>query len=221
MGGGRVVAVPEVLARQYRGLVIFGPFGPVHPEEISALESETGQAIPPAYRSFLEVANGGTLEYSIRVPPGPEGEPIGFSNLHLLGRDQHGEYGWETLLGEYRRLPQSWLAQHLPVATLLPIARTGGDDQVFLDLAPDRYGQVLGFVHGLPEWTGLRTRNLSGVLADDFDAYLDGLFIDPDVAEDVWSDYAGQDPADPWRRVVEQWLDVGLPGWRSRPWAAR
>jgi hypothetical protein len=221
MGGGRVVAVPEVLARQYRGLVIFGPFGPVHPEEISALESETGQAIPPAYRSFLEVANGGTLEYSIRVPPGPEGEPIGFSNLHLLGRDQHGEYGWETLLGEYRRLPGSWLAQHLPVATLLPIARTGGDDQVFLDLAPDRYGQVLGFVHGLPEWTGLRTRNLSGVLADDFDAYLDGLFIDPDVAEDVWSDYAGQDPADPWRRVVEQWLDVGLPGWRSRPWAAR
>jgi len=221
MGGGRVVAVPEVLARQYRGLVIFGPFGPVHPEEISALESETGQAIPPAYRSFLEVANGGTLEYSIRVPPGPEGEPIGFSNLHLLGRDQHGEYGWETLLGEYRRLPGSWLAQHLPVATLLPIARTGGDDQVFLDLAPDRYGQVLGFVHGLPEWTGLRTRNLSGVLADDFDAYLDGLFIDPDVAEDVWSDHAGQDPADPWRRVVEQWLDVGLPGWRSRPWAAR
>jgi hypothetical protein len=221
MGGGRVVAVPEVLARQYRGLVIFGPFGPVHPEEISALESETGQAIPPAYRSFLEVANGGTLEYSIRVPPGPEGEPIGFSNLHLLGRDQHGEYGWETLLGEYRRLPGSWLAQHLPVATLLPIARTGGDDQVFLDLAPDRYGQVLGFVHGLPEWTGLRTRNMSGVLADDFDAYLDGLFIDPDVAEDVWSDHAGQDPADPWRRVVEQWLDVGLPGWRSRPWAAR
>jgi hypothetical protein len=221
MGGGRVVAVPEVLARQYRGLVIFGPFGPVHPEEISALESEIGQAIPPAYRSFLEVANGGTLEYSIRVPPGPEGEPIGFSNLHLLGRDQHGEYGWKTLLGEYRRLPGSWLAQHLPVATLLPIARTGGDDQVFLDLAPDRYGQVLGFVHGLPEWTGLRTRNMSGVLADDFDAYLDGLFIDPDVAEDVWSDHAGQDPADPWRRVVEQWLDVGLPGWRSRPWAAR
>ena len=122
--------MPEVLARQYRGLVIFGPFGPVHPEEISALESEIGQAIPPAYRSFLEVANGGTLEYSIRVPPGPEGEPIGFSNLHLLGRDQHGEYGWETLLGEYRRLPQSWLAQHLPVATLLPIARTGGDDQI-------------------------------------------------------------------------------------------
>jgi hypothetical protein len=39
--------VPEELARQYRGLVIFGPFSPVHPEEISALEREIGQAIPP------------------------------------------------------------------------------------------------------------------------------------------------------------------------------
>lgn len=221
MGGGRVVAVPEELARRYQGLVIFGPFNPVHPEEIRALESEIGQAVPLAYRRFLEVANGGTLQYSVRVPPGPEGEPIGFSDLHLLGRDQHGEYGWGTLLGEYRRLPQSWLAEHLPVASLLPIARTGGGDQVFIDLAPDRYGQILGFIHGLPEWTGLRTHNLSGVLADDFDAYLDGLFIDPHLAEDIWSDHGGQDPTDPWRRVVEQWLDAGLPGWRSEPWAVR
>jgi hypothetical protein len=46
--------VPEELARQYRGLVIFDPFSPVHPEEMRALEREIGQAIPPAYRRFLE-----------------------------------------------------------------------------------------------------------------------------------------------------------------------
>ena len=90
-----------------------------------------------------------------------------------------------------------------------------------MDLAPDRYGQVVGGVHGLPEWTGLHTRNLWGVLAEDFDGYLDGLFIEPQVAEDVWSDQAHQDPGDPRRRVVEQWLDDGLPSWRSLPWAAR
>jgi hypothetical protein len=118
--------VGEELARQYRGLVIFGPFEPVDPQEISALEREVGQTIPLAYRAFLDVANGGTLPYSVRVPPGPQGEPISFSDLYRLGRDRHGEYGWETLLGEYRRLPQSWLAGHLPVATLLPVARTGG-----------------------------------------------------------------------------------------------
>jgi hypothetical protein len=50
---------------------------------------------------------------------------------------------------------------------------------------------------------------------------VEGLFIDPDLAEDVWSDSAHQDPVDPWRRVIEHWLDGGLPGWRGQPWAAR
>jgi hypothetical protein len=101
------------------------------------------------------------------------------------------------------------------------VARTGGSDLVYVDLAPDRYGQVLGFVHGLPGWTGLVTSDMSGVLADDFDAYLDGLFIEPQVAEDVWSDHAQQDLAEPRRRLVEQWLDDGLPGWRGMLWAVR
>jgi SMI1-KNR4 cell-wall len=211
--------VPEELARQYRGLISFGPFAPLDPEEIGVLEREIGQAIPRAYRSFLEVANGGILEYSTHVPPRPAGDPVSFSDLHRLGSDQHGEYGWGTLVGEYRELPHSWLAQHLSVATLLPIACTGGGDQLLLDLASSQHGRVLGVVHGLSEWTGLGTRDRWGVLADDFDAYLDSLFIDPDVAEQVWSDTAGQDPADPGRRAVEQWLDSGLPGWRSQPWA--
>jgi hypothetical protein len=215
------VVVPGELARAYRGRVIFGPFAPVHPEEVSALEGAIGQPIPPAYRSFLEVANGGTLEYSVRVPPGPDGEPISFCDLYWLGRVESSDYGWGTLLGEYRQLPHSSLAEQLPVTTLLPIACTGGGDQLFLDLAPDRYGRVVGAVHGLPEWTGLHTRNLWGVLAADFDAYLDGLFIEPQVAEDVWSDHAHQDLAEPRRRVVEQWLDDGLPGWRGMLWAVR
>jgi SMI1 / KNR4 family (SUKH-1) len=216
-----VVAVSAEFARAYRARVIFGPFAPARLKEASALEGEIGLPIPPAYRSFLEMANGGTLAYSVRVPPGPEGQPISFCNLYRLGRDKQGAYGWGTLLGEYRQLPHSWLAGQLPVTTLLPVACTGGGDQLFLDLTPDRYGQVVGMLHGLPEWTGLHTRNLWGVLAADFDAYLDSLFIEPQVAEDVWSDHAHQDPADPRRRVVQQWLDSGLPGWQSMPWAVR
>jgi hypothetical protein len=215
------VAVPGELARVYRGRVIFGPFAPVRPEEVSALEGEIGQPIPPAYRNFLEVANGGTLLYSVRVPPGPEGEPISFCDLYRLGRVEDGAYGWATLLGEYRWLPHSWLAGHLPMRTLLPIACTGGGDQLFLDLTADRYGQVVGVLHGQPAWAGLHTGNLWGVLAEDFDAYLDGLFIEPQVAEDVWSDHAHEDLAEPRRRVVEQWLDDGLPGWRGMLWAVR
>jgi SMI1 / KNR4 family (SUKH-1) len=213
-----VVAVPEELARQYRGRVVVGPFSPVDPAEVRALEYETGRAIPPAYRRFIEVANGGALPYSVCVPPGPPGEPVSYSDLYRLGRDEDGGYGFGTLLGEYRFLPQTVLAEHLPVATLLPIARTGGeDDTLFLDLAPDRYGQVVGFVSGLPAWTGLRTHDMAGVLADDFDAYLDSLFIEPGAAEDEWSDAAGLDPADPWRRVVERWLDLGCPAGGASP----
>jgi hypothetical protein len=184
------------------------------------LERELGRAIPPAYRRFIEVANGGSLPYSVRVPPGPQGEPTNFSDLYRLGRDRDGGYGFGSLLGEYRFLPETELAEHLPVATLLPVARTGGeDDTLFLDLAPDRYGQVDGFVSGLPAWTGLHTQDMAGVLAENFDAYLDSLFIEPDVAAAIWSDYAGQDAADVWQPVIEQWLDLGLPGWRSEPWA--
>jgi SMI1 / KNR4 family (SUKH-1) len=215
------VAVPEEFARQYRGQVIFGPFSPVDPAEVGALENEVGRPIPPAYRSFIEVANGGALPYSVRVPPEPHGGPTSFSDLYRLGHDEHGEYGFGTLLGEYRSL-QTWPTGHLPVATLLPIARTGGeDDTLFLDLSSDRYGQVVGFVSGRPAWTGQPTHDMAEVLADDFDAYLDSLFIEPDAAEDEWSDAVGLDPADPWRRGVAQWLDLGLPGWRSEPWAAR
>src|ERR671912_1054098 len=102
-------AVGEELARQYRGLVIFGPFEPVDPQEISALERVIGQAIPPAYRAFLDVANGGTLPYSVRVPPGPQSEPISFSDLYRLGRDRHGEYGWGTPLRAGSTTAAGWV----------------------------------------------------------------------------------------------------------------
>jgi hypothetical protein len=54
----------------------------------------------------------------------------------------------------------------------------------------------------------------------DFEAYLDCVFIDPDIAETTWEDAVDIDPADSWRRTVGEWLDIGLPGWRDRPWAA-
>lgn len=93
------MAVPGELARAYRGRVIFGPFAPVHPEEVSALEGEIGCPIPPAYRSFLEVANGGTLVYSVRVPPGSDGEPISFCGLSRLGASSSATTAGEPCWG--------------------------------------------------------------------------------------------------------------------------
>ncbi|MEV4249700.1 hypothetical protein AB0J63_40595 [Streptosporangium canum] len=100
---------------------------------------------------------------------------------------------------------------------MLPIARDGGDI-LFLDLASATYGQVMGYVHGLPEWTGQRGEATVAVLALDFAAYLEKVFIAPDTAEMNWGDASGLDPSDPWRMTVEAWRDEGLPGWRARPW---
>ncbi|MFI6882857.1 hypothetical protein [Streptosporangium canum] len=46
------------------------------------------------------MADGGQFHYDIRVPPIDDGEVIGFHDLYTVGRDDQGEYGWGTLLGE-------------------------------------------------------------------------------------------------------------------------
>ncbi|MFD8533036.1 SMI1/KNR4 family protein [Streptosporangium canum] len=91
------------------------------------------------------------------------------------------------MLGEYRHQANGWLAERLPLETMLPVARDGGGDILFLDLAPATYGQVVGYVHGLPEWTGQRGEATVAVLAVDFAAYLDKVFIAPDTAEMNWA----------------------------------
>jgi hypothetical protein len=106
----------------------------------------------------------------------------------------------------------------VPLTGLLPIARNGGSDVLFLNLNPATHGQLHAFLHAIA-WPGYLGDHVFTKVADDFDAYLDSLFIDPDTAEDTWADVAGSDPADPWRRTVEEWLGKELPAWRAEAWA--
>ncbi|MEV4976671.1 SMI1/KNR4 family protein [Streptomyces scopuliridis] len=208
----------EELSRWYRGRLVGGRFRPFDPGECGALEREIGLSLPPAYRSFLEAAGGEKLDYSVRLPA-CEPEPVQrFDDLYRLGRDDAGEYGWGTLLGEYRRSRDRRLAENVPVTGLLPIARNGGSDTLFLDLNPATHGQLHAFVHAVPI-PGYLGNHVFTKVAEDFDAYLDSLFIDPDMAEDAWADVAECDPSDPWRRTIEEWLDMELPGWRTEAWA--
>ncbi|MCO4695371.1 hypothetical protein LRR80_01421 [Streptomyces sp. RO-S4] len=195
-----------------------GPFRPFDPGECTALEQEIGLPLPSEYRSFLAAAGGDKLDYSVHLPACAP-EPVqSFDSLFQLGRDDAGEYGWGTLLGEYRRSRNGWLAENVPLAGLLPIARNGGSDVLFLDLNPASYGHVHAFVHAIT-WPGYLGDHVYTKAADTFDTYLDSLFIDPDTAENAWADVADSDPADPFRRTVEEWLDKGLPTWRAEPWA--
>ncbi|RVU15274.1 SMI1/KNR4 family protein [Streptomyces antnestii] len=195
-----------------------GPFRPFDLGECHALEREIGLPLPPAYRSFLEAAGGRRLEYSVHLPA-CEPEPFhSFNDLYQLGRDGAGEYGWSTLLGEYRRSRDGWLAENVSLTGLLPIARNGGSDTLFLDLNPATHGQLHAFVHAIA-WPGYVGNHVFTKVADNFDAYLDGLFIDPEMAEDAWADVADSDPSDLWRRTVEEWLNRELPNWRTEAWA--
>ncbi|WDN56036.1 SMI1/KNR4 family protein [Streptomyces clavuligerus] len=207
------------LARWYRGRLVRGPFTPFDPAECRILERETGLLLPPAYRSFLEAAGGGRLEYSVLLPA-CEPEPVQeFGDLFHLGRDRAGAYGWGTLLGEYRASRGGRLAASVCLTGLLPIARNGGGDTLFLDLNPSAHGELHAFVRPIA-CTGYLGRAVFTKVADGFDAYLDGLFIDPGLAQDIWGDVRGGDASDPCRHVVEEWLDKDLPGWRAEPWAS-
>lgn len=124
-----------------------------------------------------------------------------------------------TLLGEYRARGDWWLSDHVDLDELLPIAGTASGDTLFLNLRPESYGQVVGFVHGLPSWTGLRQENVIVTLASGFDEYVDSLFVEVDVAEMIWADWAEADLDDSERAEVVKWLDSGLPDWRARAWA--
>jgi hypothetical protein len=91
--------------------VVFGPFRTFDAGEAEALEREVGRPVPPAYRRFLETAGGGSFDYGTDVPPGSGGEILSFDELYRLGRDDDGEYGFGTLLGEYRHQPERWFAK--------------------------------------------------------------------------------------------------------------
>jgi hypothetical protein len=208
----------DELSRWYQGRLVVGPFSVFEDSELDDLEQEIGLPLPQSYRSFLLEAGGKSLPYSVRLPA-CEPEPLqSFDDLFQLGRDDKGEYGWGTLIGEYRRSRGGWLAGELPLAGLLPIARNGGSDTLFLDLNPASHGRLHAFVQGIPH-SGYLTQGVFTQVAEDFDAYLASLFVEPELAEDTWADVADSDPADPWRRTVETWLDADLPSWRDESWA--
>ena len=208
----------EELSRWYRGRLIVGPFTPFNIEEFETLEQEIGLPLPPAYRSFLESAGGSGLDYSVHLA-NCEPEPLqSFNDLYHLGRDSAGEYGFGTLLGEYRHSSASWLAGEISLVGLLPIARNSGSDTLFLDLNPATHGRLHAFIHGIP-WPGRLQQGVFTHVADDFDSYLDSLVIDPELADDAWNDVSDSDPTDLWRRAVEERLDKDMPGWRGQPWA--
>jgi cell wall assembly regulator SMI1 len=175
-------------------------------EQLAAIEDLLGARLPTSFREFLQVANGGYLEYVIDVPFGDgKSEPLSFCGIFSA---EDGDFCDETFVGEIRSSREH---QKIPPG-ILPFARTGGGSMVYLDLSPEGNGRVVAFVEGLPEWTGLRTKSGYFELASSFDEYVDKLRIDREVVIDHLTHDAKTEGH---IHATEEWLDIGMPSWRE------
>jgi cell wall assembly regulator SMI1 len=199
--------------RRWGNLVLWGPFAPITAADLDEVERAIGRPLPRDYRGFLEAAHGGTVQYAVRLPPDdPDGDWLEFSELFTAVGEGPG-----TLIGEWRSSPRNYFARFLP-APVLPVANDGGGSVLLLDLREETHGQVWAYVHGLPPWAGGDARNSGGLVAESWTEYLSMLTVNEELARDIWED--ARDGAEPgWLPSVVHWLDAGLPGWRSLPWA--
>src|SRR5687768_3529763 len=68
--------------------------------QLRAVEDLLGAKLPHSFREFLQVANGGYIEYLIDVPTG-DGTTEPISPGGIFSADE-GTFGDETLVGEIR-----------------------------------------------------------------------------------------------------------------------
>jgi hypothetical protein len=191
---------------RFRHLAIEGARPAPTCAELEAIETLLGAELPASFRAYLEVANGGYLEYAVDVDTG-EGrtEPISFCGLFNAGP---GDFCDETFLGELRSC-----REHMKIpAGVLPFARDGGGSLVFLDLSSNGGGSVVGFIQGLPGWAGRRTESAFVKIASSFDEYVENLYLDREAA----IDHLMHDATEPSHvKATEEWLDIGLPRWKE------
>ena len=138
--------------------------------EIEDIELLLGVELPEDFLDFLEVANGAYIGYCIQIPP--DNEELSFCQIYQTGKNDNGSYGYETFIGEIEMERQD---KNTP-REVLPFARDGGSSVVYLDLTAKGKGQVVSFVHGLPDWASSHQENRFIVLAPDFLSYTKMLY---------------------------------------------
>ena len=176
--------------------------------ELAEIEALLGASLPVSFRDFLQVANGGYLEFVIDVPLGDgKTEPLSFCGVFST---EDGDFCDETFVGEIRAAREY---QRIPPG-VLPFARDGGGSIVYLDLTDQGRGRVVAFVEGLPPWAGKRTESAFVEVASSFDEYVEKLKINRgDVLDTLRNDVREPAHVD----ATEEWLDIVMPAWRDDP----
>lgn len=196
---------------RYRHLAIGGAKAPPTPTEIAAIEKLLGASLPAPFLDYLQVANGGFLEYFVDVPGDGRTDELSFSSLFSTARGTSLD---GTFVGEIRAGRE---LMKIPPG-VLPFARDGGGSSVYLDLSTEGAGRVVAFVHGLPAWAGRRIESAYVELASSFVEYVDRLRLDREAALDhLTHDVEEREDLE----ALEEWLDIGSPGWRESDAALR
>ncbi|KQU89800.1 hypothetical protein ASC78_21775 [Variovorax sp. Root318D1] len=174
--------------------------------ELAQLESVLGASLPRSFKQYLQVANGGYLEYVVEIATeSGETEPISFCGLFSTTSS-----GGEIFADEIALHRES---MQMPIG-ILPFACDGGGSTAFLDLTPTGSGRVVAYVHGLPEWAGKRTQSALVELASSFDEYVAKLKVDREAIVDHLShDVANMNDLSAMREFIE----LAIPEWLQDP----
>ena len=189
----------------FRHLAIERAKSPASVEEIAALESALGAQLPASFVEFLQVANGGHIEYLVDVEVDGVLEVLSFSDVFSTGPEDSG-YG--TFLYEVHKVRENSGAPR----GVLPIARDGGGSMLYLDMSDDGEGRVVAFVAALPGWAGSESAEPKYItVAESFDAYVEKLRLDrEELLENLQRASKLAHVA-----ATEEFLDIGLPAWRD------
>lgn len=157
---------------RYLHLEIDAPKAPPTEEELSAIEEVVGAPLPKELLDFLAVANGGKLDYVFELATEAGPFPLCFYTLYSTRRPRPGRAPAALILHELEA--ERRLKGLRP--GLLPIAGDGGTSVLYVDLAPERRGRIVGYVEGLPGWDGTPEGSFVE-LAPSLPLYLSGLYL--------------------------------------------
>jgi len=156
----------------YPHLEVDAPKAPPTDEEIAAIESAVGEKLPSDLIEFLAAANGGKLDYTFELRTETRPFPLCFYSLYSTRHPFPGRAPGGLIL--YELEVERRLKGLRP--GLLPIAADGGTSVLYVDLAPERCGRIVGYVEGLPGWDGT-PEGCFVDLSPSLPSFLSGLYL--------------------------------------------
>lgn len=190
----------------YRHLAIERADPAPTPEELDAIEEALCATLPASFVEFLRFANGVCLEAYVVHVTDERGAVDAVGPIAFFSASRTAGFG--TFVGEIHAA-----REHVAIPPgVLPFGRAGSSSMVYLDLSPGGEGRVVAHLESYPAWTGLRERSAFVDLAPSFDEFLARLHVD---REALLEDLTGQGLALHHIEATEEFLNIGLPGWRN------